>query len=42
MQVNDQNPIFERHTLNSLCVQMSAWARCGLLTKTAPATYTIT
>jgi hypothetical protein len=28
--------------LNSFCVQISTWARRGLLTKTAPATYTIT
>jgi hypothetical protein len=28
--------------LNSFCVQLSTWARQGLLTKTAPATYTIT
>jgi hypothetical protein len=28
--------------LNSFCVHMSAWARRGLLTKTAPATYTLT
>src|SRR5439155_27390640 len=28
--------------LNSFCVQMSQWARRGLLTKTAPATYMIT
>jgi Insertion element 4 transposase N-terminal/Transposase DDE domain len=29
-------------SLNSFCVQMSTWARCGWLTKTAPATYLIT
>lgn len=28
--------------LNSFCVQMSQWARRGLLTKTSPATYMIT
>jgi hypothetical protein len=28
--------------LNSFCVHMSTWARRGLLTKTAPATYTLT
>jgi hypothetical protein len=29
-------------SLNSFCVQMSQWARRGLLTKTGPATYMIT
>jgi hypothetical protein len=29
-------------SLNSFCVQMSQWARQGLLTKTGPATYMIT
>jgi hypothetical protein len=28
--------------LNSFCVQMSQWARRGLLTKTGPARYMIT
>jgi hypothetical protein len=34
--------ITSEKALNSFCVHMSAWARRGLLTKTAPATYTLT